>query len=167
MLADAGAIRIEPVDPDMIYVPQYDPNLVYVTACPISFGIGFPIGLWCDDDFDWNHRYIVIGGGWYNGWRHPVEWDQHPPAWNRHPAGWVPAPQALGARLACGPHPAHAHRRHPSGPRSAAWGTAVNPAPPAPARSAHCRHRCRLESKPRPHPRKMGNNILDTQTTQA
>jgi len=93
VLADGGAIRIEPVDPDVMYVPQYDPNVVYVTQYPVSFGIGFPIGLWDDNDFDWNRRHIVIGGGWYSGWRHPMEWDQHPPAWNRRPAGWVPAPQ--------------------------------------------------------------------------
>jgi len=93
VVADGGAIRIEPVNPDIIYVPQYDPNLVYAAPCPIVFGIGWPIGLWCDDDFDWNRHYIVIGGGWYNGWRHPVEWDQHPPDWDRRPAGWTPAPR--------------------------------------------------------------------------
>jgi len=93
VLADSGAIRIEPIDPDVIYVPQYDPNVVYVSQYPVSFGIGFPIGLWDDNDFDWNRRYIVIGGGWYSGWRHPVEWDQHPPAWNRHPSGWTASPQ--------------------------------------------------------------------------
>jgi len=104
VLADNGAIRIEPVDPDVMYVPQYDPNLVYTTQYPISFGIGFPIGLWCDDDFDWNDRYITYGGGWYRGWRHPVEWDQHPPAWDRHPTGWVAAPQPW-ARTALRPAP--------------------------------------------------------------
>jgi len=91
VVADDGAIRIEPVDPDMMYVPQYDPDQVYTTQYLVSFGDGFPIGLWCDDDFNWNQGYIVNGGGWYRGWRHPVAWDQHPPAWDRHPAGWVAA----------------------------------------------------------------------------
>jgi hypothetical protein len=93
VVADNGAIRIEPVDPEVIYVPQYDPDAVYAGVCPVSFGDGYPIGLWCDDDFDWGGRCIVTGGGWYSGWHHPEEWDRHPPAWNRRPAGWAAAPK--------------------------------------------------------------------------
>ncbi len=93
VVADNGAIRVEPVDPDTIYVPQYDPDEVYGSACPVNFGDGYPIGLWCDDDFDWAGQCIVTGGGWYSGWHHPEEWDRHPPAWNRRPAGWIPAPR--------------------------------------------------------------------------
>jgi hypothetical protein len=93
VVADGDALRIEPADPDTIYVPQYDPNEVYISAYPITYGIGYPIGLWCDDDFDWGQRYIVVGGGWYRGWHHPVAWDQHPPTWDSHPAGWVAAPK--------------------------------------------------------------------------
>lgn len=93
VLVDNGAIRIEPSAPDVMYVPQYDPDLVYDSVYPISFGIGFPIGLWCDNDFDWRSRYIVNGGGWYSGWRHPEEWDRRRPAWDRRPTGWVAAPR--------------------------------------------------------------------------
>ena len=93
VVADNGAIRIEPVDPEVIYVPQYDPDAVYAGVCPVSFGDGYPIGLWCDDDFDWGGRCIVTGGGWYSGWHHPEEWDRHPPAWNRRPAGWKASPR--------------------------------------------------------------------------
>ena len=112
VLADGNDIRIEPVDPDTMYVPQYDPNLVYSSPNAISFGVGYPIGLWCDDDFNWGQGYIVSGGGWYMGWHHPLAWDQHPPAWNRRPAGWVgasspwvrnnsrPAPRLMPAAVA-------------------------------------------------------------------
>ncbi len=93
VLVDNDAIRIEPVDPAVIYVPQYDPGVVYDSSYPISFGIGFPIGLWCDNDFDWRGRFIVNGGGWYSGWHHPEEWDRHRPAWDRRPDGWVAAPR--------------------------------------------------------------------------
>ena len=93
VITDGSAIRIEPVDPNVVYVPQYDPNLVYTSTYPVSFGVGYPIGLWCDDDFDWNQGYIMIGGGWYRGWHHPEEWDRHPPAWDQHPARWVAAPR--------------------------------------------------------------------------
>lgn len=91
---DNGAIRIEPVDPNVLYVPQYDPNLVYTGPCPIYYGDGYPIGLWCDDDFDWGQDVIVVGGGWYSRWHHPEDWDRHPPAWNHHPPGWVASPKA-------------------------------------------------------------------------
>ena len=93
VLDDDGAILIEPVDPNMIYVPQYDPNLVYNSAYSVSFGVGLPIGLWDDNDFDWGGDYIVVGGGWYGGWNHPAAWDQHPPAWDHHPAGWAATPR--------------------------------------------------------------------------
>jgi hypothetical protein len=78
VLNDSGAIRIEPVDPNQMYVPQYDPNLVYDSAYPESFGVGYPIGLWCDNDFDWGGGYLENGGGWYSGWHHPEAWDHRP-----------------------------------------------------------------------------------------
>jgi len=93
IVADGDAIRIEPVDPDTMYVPQYDPNEVYFNVSPITYSNGYPIGLWDDDDFDWGLQGIVVGGGWYTGWHHPPQWDQHPPAWNRRPPGWSAAPK--------------------------------------------------------------------------
>jgi hypothetical protein len=76
-------IMIEPVDPDVIYVPQYDPWAVYggpVDIWPgwywypglflpgpgISFGLGFGVGFyggfgwgWHNWGFDWGHRSII------------------------------------------------------------------------------------------------------------
>ncbi|HEX6313324.1 MAG TPA: DUF3300 domain-containing protein [Gemmatimonadaceae bacterium] len=78
---DRGRIVIEPVNPQVIYVPTYDPAIVYVR--PIwslgfhtgyfSFGIGFPIGAWLVYEPDWwgyyGHR--VYYHGWYgDGWRY-------------------------------------------------------------------------------------------------
>jgi hypothetical protein len=129
VVADGDAVRIEPVDPDTMYVPTYDPNEVYINSSPISYGIGYPIGLWCDDDFDWGQDYVVVGGGWYRGWHHPPEWDSHPPAWNTHPSGWVAAPKPW-ARLATRPVPrltsTTVSRLQLDRPRGAA---AVNPGP--------------------------------------
>ena len=93
VVADGNFIRIEPVDPNVIYVPQYDPNLVYTSQYSILFGEGYPIGLWCDNDFDWNDGYIVDGGGWYRGWRHPEEWDRNRPAWYGRDGWGAAAPQ--------------------------------------------------------------------------
>ena len=93
VVADQGSILVEPADPNTMYVPQYDANAVYSSASPVSFGAGYPIGLWCDNAFDWGGQCVVTGGGWYSGWNHPAAWDQHPPAWDRRPAGWVAAPR--------------------------------------------------------------------------
>jgi hypothetical protein len=70
---EGGFIRIDPVAPDLIYVPQYDPYVVYVErASPgygfITFGIGFTIGAWLNRDCDWHGHRIFYhgwkGGGW-------------------------------------------------------------------------------------------------------
>jgi hypothetical protein len=68
------AIQILPADPDIIYVPRYDPAMVYVwTEGPhvfpyITFGIGHRVGIWLDCSLDWDHHWVAIGGGWHQGW---------------------------------------------------------------------------------------------------
>jgi hypothetical protein len=95
VVPDNGAIRIEPVNPDELYVPAYDPNLAYVEPAAIDYGSPIVIGIWLDNDFDWWHRCINVGGGWYRGWHHPPDWDRHPPRWDRHPPNYVaPSPYA-------------------------------------------------------------------------
>jgi hypothetical protein len=68
-------IQIIPAQPQYIYVPRYDPAVVYVQRpvvgiSPfITYGFGLAIGGWLSMDFDWyDHRVIYHG-------------------WNRH--GWV------------------------------------------------------------------------------
>ena len=101
IISDDGAIRIEPVNPDLIYVPQYDPIVVYENPYPITFSVGFPLGFWCDNDFDWHRRDVIIGGGWFNGWRHPADWDR---SWQDHsrddrrPGDHAPRPWTREAR---------------------------------------------------------------------
>jgi uncharacterized membrane protein YgcG len=84
-----SAIDIEPADPDVVYVPAYDPWLIYgypVVAWPgwypypgiwfdgpyLSFGIGFGIGWWGGFGwgwghwgFDWHNHYAVYNHGRY------------------------------------------------------------------------------------------------------
>jgi hypothetical protein len=87
-------IDIEPADPDVVYVPAYDPWSVYgypIVGWPgwypypgiwfggpyLSFGIGFPIGWfggfgwgWGHWGFNWGGRYAMYGGGrYYSGSR--------------------------------------------------------------------------------------------------
>ncbi len=61
-------IRIVPAEPEVIYVPQYDPLAVYVEPAPtygfITFGVGFTIGVWLNRDCDWHHHRV-----YYHGWR--------------------------------------------------------------------------------------------------
>jgi Protein of unknown function (DUF3300) len=78
-----STVVIEPAEPDVVYVPAYDPWLVYggpIVAWPgwypypgiwyegpyLSFGVGFGIGFfggfgwgWGHWGFDWHHRYAV------------------------------------------------------------------------------------------------------------
>lgn len=106
IVQDGSAIRIEPVNPEVIYVPVYDPAVVYVQPCPITYSQAFPIGMWCDNDFDWTDFYVVVGDGWYNRWHHPAEWDSHPPAWLHagppgtvHAGRWVHTPGKQPPRI--------------------------------------------------------------------
>jgi len=80
-------VVIQPADPDVVYVPEYNPEFVYgypVGLWPgfypwwgiggpyISFGLGFGIGPffgfgwgWHGWGFDWGHRGLLYGGGPY------------------------------------------------------------------------------------------------------
>ena len=85
------AIAIQPASPTVIYVPVYDPNVVYgawrypsyppyyfppprglYLGPAIVSGIGFSIGfgivrlLWGWDDWDWSHRRLHVDANRYN-----------------------------------------------------------------------------------------------------
>ncbi len=84
---DGGEIDIEPANPQTVYVPAYDPGVVYgawgypsyppvyfppwpgyVLAGGIGFGLGFAIAapFWGWDRFDWRHHSIYIDRGRYD-----------------------------------------------------------------------------------------------------
>lgn len=73
VVSDEGQIEILPANPDMCYVPTYDPGVVYYQAAPwaISFGVGFGIGLWFNHDFDWHDHHIVY---WNHDHPRPHDW---------------------------------------------------------------------------------------------
>ncbi len=86
---EGPTIVVQPANPEVVYVPAYDPWVVYggpIMAWPgwypypgiwyggpyLSFGIGFGIGFfghygwgWNHWGFDWHHRYATFGGGRY------------------------------------------------------------------------------------------------------
>jgi hypothetical protein len=70
-------IQIIPAQPQYIYVPQYDPSVVYVERWVpgrvpfITFGFGLAIGGWLTLDFDWGHHHVI-----YHGWNRPG-WVNH------------------------------------------------------------------------------------------
>ena len=84
-----STIEIQPASPDVVYVPAYDPWVIYGDLVPVwpywyefpgiwfggpylSFGLGFDIGFfggfgwgWGRWGFDWGQRYPLFGGGRY------------------------------------------------------------------------------------------------------
>lgn len=87
-VANQGStIIIQPASPNVVYVPEYDPELVYGYPMPlwpglnpwwgapgpyISFGVGFGIGAfmgfgwgWHSWGCDWFHHGVLYGGGGY------------------------------------------------------------------------------------------------------
>ncbi|MEX2180529.1 MAG: DUF3300 domain-containing protein, partial [Gemmatimonadaceae bacterium] len=74
VIVEREVIRIVPAQPRVIYVPTYDPAVIYfrpvyvVHAHPAywSWGMGYPIGVWLTYDVDWyGHR--VYYHGWHSG----------------------------------------------------------------------------------------------------
>jgi hypothetical protein len=77
VVVENQAISIVPAQPQVIYVPTYDPTIVYYRSSRIvhahsgfwSFGVGFPIGAWLSYDCDWYGRRIYYDGWHGGGWR--------------------------------------------------------------------------------------------------
>ncbi len=87
--AQGQTIVIEPVDPEVVYVPEYDPWIVYgppvvmwpgwywypglfVVGPGVSFGLGFGLGLfagygwgWPHWGFDWRDRRVIYNHNTY------------------------------------------------------------------------------------------------------
>ena len=86
VIVDGDTISIVPAQPDVIYVPRYDPAVVYYVPSDypayrypenfITFGAGFSTGLWLTYDMDWGHRriWVVDHHDWRGSrdWRHPI-----------------------------------------------------------------------------------------------
>lgn len=107
-------IVIEPATPGVVYVPVYDPWLVYGTwawpayppyGFPIApgfafgFGVGFGFGagvvlpppLWGYSTFDWHHHDIIVDVDRWNRYA-PRGHERHTPRWDAGPR--TPAPRS-------------------------------------------------------------------------
>jgi hypothetical protein len=95
-------IVIMPAQPQTIYVPQYDPTVVYaVSPTPIlapllTFGAGLAVGSWLNHDCDWDHHGVYVGDwdsnrGWgdrpvynHDGDTNINVNNSHNNSWNQH-----------------------------------------------------------------------------------
>ncbi|MGA3006963.1 MAG: DUF3300 domain-containing protein [Opitutaceae bacterium] len=78
-------ICIIPAQPNVIYVPAYDPEAVYEDGGPpLAFDAGWPVGVWLGFECDWAGRGIRTGV-WHPGW----DWRRSHFAGNRP---WRPDP---------------------------------------------------------------------------
>lgn len=80
-------IVIQPTDPEVIYVPTYDPATVYYDGTPnwvggaIGFGVGVAVGAAIDNSWNWGR-----------GWVYPPRWPGYPgyrPGYPGRPPGNV------------------------------------------------------------------------------
>ena len=80
VVADNGDIEILPTDPGIVYVPVYQPDLVFFQrpyGRPfITFGAGFALGAWLNHDFDWHNHHLIE---WGSDHPRPGDW------WVRRP----------------------------------------------------------------------------------
>lgn len=155
VIADNNAIRIVPAQPEVIYVPYYEPEVVFVStpvyySRPVlAFGTGVAVGSWLAYDCDWNRRVIWCGDRrrpWHgHDWRRPVV-SYAPPAstrvsitvhqWRPPPVHVRPArPPSFTYRHTQIVRPApigrssgftHSHALRPSGPRPGGSSFAAN-----------------------------------------
>jgi hypothetical protein len=74
VILNGDYIEIVPAQPQYVYVPRYDPSVIYVQRWYpgrppfITFGLGLAIGGWLIMDFDWGHHNIIYHGWSRSGW---------------------------------------------------------------------------------------------------
>jgi hypothetical protein len=87
VLENDNYIAINPAQPQYIYVPVYDPAIIYYRqpywGPAITFGYGYPIGGWLNLGFHWGYWGGGFGGIYYTGWN-PYGWGRG--CWN---CGWI------------------------------------------------------------------------------
>jgi hypothetical protein len=83
VLVNEGIIEIVPAAPQVIYVPVYQPEVVYVQPPPapgrfyISFGAGLAVGAWLNHDCDWHAHEVIV---WHHDHPRPADWWYRPPS---------------------------------------------------------------------------------------
>jgi hypothetical protein len=109
-----GQIEILPAQPETIYIPTYNPAVVYWAPPPGYYGSYFgwsrpyAIGAWLTFDFDW-HRRALWYGDWYTyrrahgGWNRPVDYAHvNLSATLGHGRAWRPPEHIAGSTVGRG-----------------------------------------------------------------
>lgn len=103
VIVEHEVIRIVPAEPEVIYVPVYDPAVIFIRHDRwepfIIFSLGIRCGFWFFNDFDWRHRRIYVHHFWHAGrwvrpsypycWRPPVRPINR---WQLRDRRWIPSP---------------------------------------------------------------------------
>jgi hypothetical protein len=147
-----NTIVVEPAEPNVVYVPQYDPWLAYgapLAAFPgwypypglylagpgIGFGLGFGIGVFSPFGWGWNNWGYAWGGGGRVLYNHHPYPSRSPEVVRRnHPAPTHPRGAATASRTP-GEHPAPHAAVSPH--RAAAHGSASRSVQPHGAAAMH------------------------------
>ncbi len=103
---DTEVIVIQPSSPDVVYVPTYNPTIVYgawpypsyppyawyppgyVASNVLSFGLGVAAGAAMWGDFDWGHDEVNINVDNYQSYTHntiPDDWKNNGGRWKHDP----------------------------------------------------------------------------------
>lgn len=81
VISDAGTIEILPANPQVIYVPSYQSDVVFTQRAHgpsfISFGVSLVVGAWLNHDFDWHSHHVIV---WERERPRPTDW------WYRRPS---------------------------------------------------------------------------------
>jgi hypothetical protein len=68
VIVEREYVEIVPILPEVLFVPVYEPVIFFQPAF-ITFGVGFPIGVWLNFDCDWRGHRVF-----YHGWRGGRHW---------------------------------------------------------------------------------------------
>jgi len=71
IVMDDSDIRIIPAQPNYIFEPRYDPEVIYYEQPPsgglLFFSAAYGVGSWLNYDCDWRHHRLYRGE-WHEGW---------------------------------------------------------------------------------------------------
>ncbi|HUG13208.1 MAG TPA: DUF3300 domain-containing protein [Opitutaceae bacterium] len=103
---DDSTIRIVPAEPTVIYVPYYEPSILYPSysygysyfpSSLVWFGVGYGIGSWLSYDCNWRYRTIYVHHHHRSHWGRDHDWRRrYNRDWNSHVGGdgwsrWAPS----------------------------------------------------------------------------
>jgi hypothetical protein len=104
VLTEDGEIEVVPADAASIYVPLYDPDVVYSVepyygygGPYVTFGPPFIAGIWLSYSFDWRSHTVWAGGNRPGAW-HEVHGGANLPPGGAHP--WHPPASSRGGPAA-------------------------------------------------------------------